>query len=77
MNHLSLFAINYFVRFLVLTVMSMKMTTVFCSVVPCSLAETDISEDIVMMEAVSTSKTSVNIYQTTQHDIPEDNHVYI
>jgi hypothetical protein len=30
-----------------------------------------------MMEAVSTSKMSVSIYQTTRHSIPEDSHLYI
>jgi hypothetical protein len=28
-------------------------------------------------EAVRTSKTSVNIYQTTRRNIPEDNHLNI
>jgi hypothetical protein len=31
----------------------------------------------VMMEAVSSSETSVNIYQTTRHNIPEDSHLHI
>jgi hypothetical protein len=30
-----------------------------------------------MMEAVSTSKTSVNLYQTTRRNNPEDSHLYI
>jgi hypothetical protein len=29
-----------------------------------------------MMEAVSTSETSVNFYQTIQRNIPEDNHLH-
>jgi hypothetical protein len=29
-----------------------------------------------MMEAVSTSETSVNFYQTTQRNIPEDSHLH-
>jgi hypothetical protein len=29
------------------------------------------------MEAVSTSETSVNFYQTTQHNIPEESHLHI
>jgi hypothetical protein len=29
-----------------------------------------------MMEAVSTSETSVNIYQTTRRNIPEDSHLH-
>jgi hypothetical protein len=28
-----------------------------------------------MMEAVNTSETSVNFYETTQHNIPEDIHI--
>jgi hypothetical protein len=31
---------------------------------------------ILMMEAVSTSETSVNFYQTTWRNIPEDSHLY-
>jgi hypothetical protein len=30
-----------------------------------------------MMEAVSTSETSVNFYQTTRRNIPEDSHIHI
>jgi hypothetical protein len=30
-----------------------------------------------MMEAASTSETLANFYQTTQHNIPEDNHLLI
>jgi hypothetical protein len=30
-----------------------------------------------MMEAASTSETSVNLYQTTQHCNPEASHLYI
>jgi hypothetical protein len=44
---------------------------------------TDISEVLtvsiikaLMMEAVSTSETSGNIYQTTPHNIPEDSHLH-
>jgi hypothetical protein len=29
-----------------------------------------------MMEAVSTSETLVNFYETTQHNIPEDSHLH-
>jgi hypothetical protein len=29
-----------------------------------------------MMEAVSTSETSVNFYEITRHNIPEDNYVH-
>jgi hypothetical protein len=31
----------------------------------------------VMMEAASTSETSVNFYQTTRRYYPEDNHLHI
>jgi hypothetical protein len=44
---------------------SMKMT-VFWDTAPCAL----------MVEAASTSETSVNFYQTTWHNIPEDNHLH-
>jgi hypothetical protein len=44
---------------------------------------TDVSEVLIasivialMMEAVNTSETSVNFYQTTQHNIPEDSHLH-
>jgi hypothetical protein len=30
-----------------------------------------------MMEAASTSEMSVNFYQTTRRNIPEDSHLYI
>jgi hypothetical protein len=50
-----------FVRFEVLTAAGMKMD-VFWVVAPCSL----------MMEAVSTSETSVNFYQAIWCNIPED-----
>jgi hypothetical protein len=56
------------VRFQILTAASIKMT-VFWDVVPYSLVVT------LMIEAVSTSKTSVNFYQTTQRIIPEDSHL--
>jgi hypothetical protein len=29
----------------------------------------------VMMEAVNTSETSINFYETTRHNIPGDNHL--
>jgi hypothetical protein len=32
---------------------------------------------LLMMEAVSSSETSVSIYQTTQGNIPEDSHLQI
>jgi hypothetical protein len=43
---------------------------------------TNVSEVIIasnirlMMEAANTSKIAVNIYHTTQHDIPEDSHLH-
>jgi hypothetical protein len=56
---------------------------VFWVVAPCSLVEfTDVSEVLaasiiraIMMEAVSTSQTSVNFYQTTRRNNPEDSHL--
>jgi hypothetical protein len=60
-------------------------STVFWDVAPCSLVEvTEISEVLtasinreiaVMMEAVSTSETSVNFYQSTRPNTPEDSHL--
>jgi hypothetical protein len=35
----------------------------------------DVPADALMMEAASTSETSVNLYQTTRRNIPEDNHL--
>jgi hypothetical protein len=32
--------------------------------------------DALMMEAASTSETSVNLYQTARHHIPEDSHLH-
>jgi hypothetical protein len=32
---------------------------------------------IMIMEAVSCTEMSVNIYQITQHNIPEDSHLFI
>jgi hypothetical protein len=53
---------------------SMKMT-VFWDIAPCSLGETERWWIALMMEAVSTSETSVNFSQTTRHIIPEDGHL--
>jgi hypothetical protein len=50
-----------FVGFQVLTAASMNMT-VFCDVAPCSLVEIDRLFIAPMMEAVSTSETSVKFY---------------
>jgi hypothetical protein len=54
------------VRFQVLTAANMKMI-VFWDIVPSS---------VVMMEAVSTSETSVNFYQTIRRNIPKDRHLF-
>jgi hypothetical protein len=50
------------VRFEVPTVMSMKMTVIW---------------DTLMMEAASTSETSVNFYETTRRCIPGDRNLHI
>jgi hypothetical protein len=50
------------VKFQVLTAMGVKMT-VFWDVALCG---------ILVMEAVSTSETSVTFYETTRRNIPED-----
>jgi hypothetical protein len=55
------------VRFQVLTAAIMKMAA--WVVAPCSLVETLIT---LMMEAANTSEMSVNFYQTTRRNIPED-----
>jgi hypothetical protein len=54
-------------RFEVLMAASMKMA-VFCVVVPWAIA--------LMMEAASTSETSVNFHQTKQRNNPEDSHLH-
>jgi hypothetical protein len=55
---------------------SMKMT-VFWDIVLCSLIEINLCYEMLalMMQAVSTSETSVNFYQTTWRNIPEDSHL--
>jgi hypothetical protein len=61
---------------LVLTVTSMNIT-VFC------LVETDVSDVLTfacfreMMEVVSTSETSIDFYETTWCNIPEDSHLHV
>jgi hypothetical protein len=75
------------VRFQVLTAASIKMAVLWVYA-PCSLVKfTDVSEalaasiikavsaECLMMEGVSTSKTSVNFYQTRQRNSPEDSHL--
>jgi hypothetical protein len=49
---------------------------VFWVVAPCSLIEV-YRLIVLMMEAESTSETSVNFYQTTRRNIPEDSHLHI
>jgi hypothetical protein len=55
----------------------MKMA-VSWDVAPCGLVDTDqrFRGLLMMTDAVSSSETSVNIYQTTRCDIPEDSHLY-
>jgi hypothetical protein len=64
------------------------MMTVFWVVEPCSLVEAYRRFSIacsfhhqgiisLMMDAASTSETSVNIYQTTRRNNPEDSHLQI
>jgi hypothetical protein len=59
--------------------------TAFLNIVLYSLAEADPTFQIhtsiirgmaLMMEVVSTSETSVNIYETTRLDIPEENQLH-
>jgi hypothetical protein len=52
----------------------MKMA-VFWVVARCSLIEV-YRRQALMMEAASTSETSVNFYQTTRHNNPEDSHLH-
>jgi hypothetical protein len=56
---------------------SVKMT-VFWDVAPCSLVELyrHFRGADLMMEAASASETSVNFYQTTRRNIPEDSHLH-
>jgi hypothetical protein len=57
---------------------------VFWDVAPCSLVEvTDVKEALaasiiraLIMDAASTSETSVNLYQTTRHNISADSHLH-
>jgi hypothetical protein len=53
---------------------SMKIT-VFWNVAPCSLVKV-YRLIALIMEAASTSETSVNFYQTTRCNIPEDIFIY-
>jgi hypothetical protein len=60
-------------KYQVLMAASMKMA-VFWDVAPCSLVETD-RHFILVMDAVRTSGTLVNFYETTRRIIPEDSHI--
>jgi hypothetical protein len=69
-------------RFQVLTAASMKMAVCW-DVVPCGLVEfyrrfRGVARSIIalIMESASTSETSLNFYQTTRHNIPEDSHLH-
>jgi hypothetical protein len=55
-----------------LTIQGLKMI-VFWDVAPCNLG---LCPDALMMEAVSTSETSVSLYQPTRRNIPEDSHLH-
>jgi hypothetical protein len=75
--HLFSWAVIELVGFKVLTAASMKMV-VFWVAAPCNLVEVyrrfrGVSASIIrVMEAVSTSETSVNFYQTTRRNNSED-----
>jgi hypothetical protein len=72
-----------YVRFQVLTAARMKI--VFWDVTPCSLvvyqhfwgAYCLHHQGALMMDAASTSERSVNLYQTTRRNIPEDSHLLV
>jgi hypothetical protein len=49
---------------------------VFWVVAPCSLVEVYRRFIALMVEAASTSDTSVNVYQTTRRNIPEDSYLH-
>jgi hypothetical protein len=59
--------------------------TIFWDIAPCSLVETDRRfrgayclhyQNDEMMEAVRTSQKTINFYQTTRRNIPEDSHIH-
>jgi hypothetical protein len=75
----------FLVRFQVLTAASMKIT-LFWNVAPCSLEKfTDVSDVFnstqirtiiaLLMEAATTSETSVNFCQTTPRNVPEESYL--
>jgi hypothetical protein len=84
--HLSLWGLNafsqhpvlkhsQFMRFPVLTVTTMKMA-LFWDVSLCDLLDIHVCVIALMMEAVSSSETSVIIYQIARPNIPEDIHLH-
>jgi hypothetical protein len=50
--------------------------TAFWDTGSCILVEIDRRLIVLTMEEVSTSETSVSMYQTTQCNNPEDNHIH-
>jgi hypothetical protein len=54
--------------------MATNMKIVFWDVAPCSLVDIDRR---IAVKATSSSETSVNIYQTTRRNIPEDSHLQL
>jgi hypothetical protein len=52
------------------------MMSVFCNVAPCSVVEVYRVLIVLVIEAASTSETSVNLYQTTRRYNPEDSHLH-
>jgi hypothetical protein len=48
----------------------------FCSIKTCCMMMAVFWDVALMMEAVSSSETSVNIYQTTWCNIPKDSHLH-
>jgi hypothetical protein len=64
------------VRFEVLTAASVKMT-VFWVVAPCSLGRSLPTFHIALMEAARTSEPSLNVYNTTRRNNPEDSHLHV
>jgi hypothetical protein len=54
-------------------------TEIFCShgdEYERSLLPPSFRQITLMMEAVSSSETSINIYQSTRHNIPENSHLH-
>jgi hypothetical protein len=64
----------YQVRFHVFTAARMKMTA-FWDIATCILVEVDLMT--LVMQAVSIAETSVYLYETTRHTIPEGYHFQV